>query len=97
MGSRIDLLMARATVGECELMVKDNLSGKRSGYLYSPGTSGGVFLPDRSSKKTISDADLRKEATKSEQELTYTCVPPGSGRRMGIDQDLDGILDGDEK
>jgi hypothetical protein len=24
-------------------------------------------------------------------------VPPGSGRRIGIDRDLDGALDGDER
>jgi hypothetical protein len=28
--------------------------------------------------------------------LTYTCTPPGSGQRIGIDRDLDGVLDGDE-
>jgi hypothetical protein len=27
--------------------------------------------------------------------LTIMGVPPGSGRRMGIDRDIDGILDGD--
>ena len=29
----------------------------------------------------------------SDGPLTYTCAPPGSGRRMGIDRDLDGNLD----
>jgi len=29
-------------------------------------------------------------------EITYTCVPLGSGRRIGIDRDEDGVLDGDE-
>jgi len=29
-------------------------------------------------------------------ELTYTCVPPGSGVRIGLDRDEDGFLDGDE-
>jgi hypothetical protein len=28
--------------------------------------------------------------------VTFTCVPPGSGVRAGIDRDLDGALDGDE-
>ncbi|WP_438019871.1 thrombospondin type 3 repeat-containing protein [Sorangium sp. So ce315] len=28
--------------------------------------------------------------------LTYTCVPPGNGERIGVDRDLDGFLDGDE-
>ena len=30
------------------------------------------------------------------QELTYTCVPHGSGLRMGIDRDEDGVRDGDD-
>ena len=29
-------------------------------------------------------------------EPTFTCVPIGSGRRVAIDADLDGHLDGDE-
>jgi hypothetical protein len=29
--------------------------------------------------------------------LTYTCAPPGSGERIGIDRDLDGHVDGDER
>ncbi|MCA9700717.1 MAG: hypothetical protein KC431_24535, partial [Myxococcales bacterium] len=29
--------------------------------------------------------------------VTYTCVPPGSGRRLGIDRDDDGMRDGDEQ
>jgi hypothetical protein len=28
--------------------------------------------------------------------VTYTCAPPGSGERIGIDRDEDGYLDGDE-
>ncbi len=30
------------------------------------------------------------------QELTYTCVPPGSGIRIGVDRDEDGCLDFDD-
>ena len=26
--------------------------------------------------------------------VTYTCVPPGSGARMGVDRDEDTVLDG---
>jgi len=28
--------------------------------------------------------------------VTFPCVQPGSGTRIGIDRDLDGKLDGDE-
>ncbi len=30
----------------------------------------------------------------SQGPLTYTCAPPGSGTRMGIDRDEDTVLDG---
>ena len=42
----------------------------------------------------VADADLR--ALAGDADLTFTAVPPGSGRRIGIDRDLDGVLDGDE-
>ena len=29
--------------------------------------------------------------------VTYTCVPPGSGERIGVDRDGDGSWDGDER
>jgi hypothetical protein len=29
--------------------------------------------------------------------VTYTCVPPGSGERIGVDRDGDGAWDGDER
>jgi hypothetical protein len=39
---------------------------------------------------------LQQYAQTPGQELTFTCVPPGSGLRMGIDRDEDGVYDGDE-
>ena len=39
---------------------------------------------------------LKYIAEEKEQELTFTCVPPGSGFRIGIDRDEDGIYDADE-
>jgi hypothetical protein len=62
------------------------------GYLYQ----NGLFTRDRANKPPLSATVLRLLALVPGQELTYTCVPPGSGVRMGIDRDLDGILDGDE-
>ena len=29
--------------------------------------------------------------------VTFTCVPPGSGVRLGVDRDGDGHRDGDER
>lgn len=40
---------------------------------------------------------MRALAAVPGQALTYSCVPPGSGRRIGIDRDADLMLDGDER
>jgi cysteine-rich repeat protein/YVTN family beta-propeller protein len=90
--TRLDLLVARADLGECDLTVKGTVAGEARGWQ----RSGGVFLPDRSAEPSISDAGLRALANTAGQELTYTCTPPGSGRRVGIDRDLDGYFDRDE-
>jgi MYXO-CTERM domain-containing protein len=101
--TQIDLLLARAranftwphegTVKECDLVVHGIVGGAARGYLYD-GVS--TFTPDRAAESPLSEAALRALATTPGQPLTFTCVPPGSGRRMGIDRDEDGTLDGDD-
>ncbi len=92
---RIDLLMARANAGECDLVAKADRGNRIAGFLYQP--SSGLFLQDRLSLPRVSDAWLRAEATSSQHEVTYTCAPPGAGLRMGLDRDSDGAGDGDEE
>lgn len=91
-GPRIDLLKARASAGECDLVAHGWRQGKMHGYLWQ----GGVFLADQAQMPALSDAMLRLLGHLPMHELTYTCVPPGSGQRVGLDRDLDGTLDGDE-
>jgi hypothetical protein len=86
---RVHLMMARAEAGDCELVVK----GGGRGYLYA---GDGRFRPDRKRGGLVSEALLLVLAGQPHGELTFTCVPPGSGLRMGIDRDGDGVLDGDE-
>jgi DNA-binding beta-propeller fold protein YncE len=92
--ARIDLLVASAEAGQCDLVAKGRIAENEVGLLY---LGGGRFQLDRRAVPAISDRDLRRLVTASASELTYTCVPPGSGRRIGIDRDLDGALDGDER
>ena len=92
-GPRIDLLVARAAVGECDLTVKGVVAGLARGY-YRLGD--GTFQSDRFAETPLSDAALRALAAVAGQELTYTCVPPGSGERVGVDRDGDGFFDRDE-
>jgi YVTN family beta-propeller protein len=93
-GSRIDLLIARAAAGECDLIVKGTVTGEPRGAYR---TAAGVFQTDRAAQAPVSEAALRALAATPGQELTYTCVPPGSGLRAGVDRDEDGFLDGDER
>src|SRR5207245_8417869 len=53
----------------------------------------GTFRSGRTGDAEVIDADLRRQAATAAQELTYTCVPPGSGVRIGIDRDEDGFPD----
>jgi DNA-binding beta-propeller fold protein YncE len=94
-GARIDLLIDRARAGECDLVAKSGSNHGEKGYLYDVASSR--FLGNRRCDAPLSDLSLRLRALQNGNELTYTCTPPGSGRRVGIDRDEDGVLDGDEE
>jgi DNA-binding beta-propeller fold protein YncE len=89
---RVDLLLSLATLGDCELVAKIGLPAREKGFLYD--AASGRFVSDESGAASLSAAALQQQA--ANRELTYTAVPIGSGRRIGIDADLDGYLDGDE-
>lgn len=93
-GARIDVLIARAAAGECDLVVKGTIGGEQRGWLR---LDDGDFHGDRAAEPPLSDGALRALAATPGQQLTYTCVPPGSGRRIAIDRDGDLMLDGDER
>jgi hypothetical protein len=88
-GPRIDLLMALADVHECDLVAKNHLGG----FLY---IGEGKFRSSRRGTPMIPNWLLRAAAHLKHGEITYTCVPPGSGKRIGIDRDEDGVLDSDD-
>jgi sugar lactone lactonase YvrE len=88
--ARIDLLIARANAGDCNLVVKGNFGGAARGALYVGSDS---FQPDRNADALVTKTALRTLAGTAGQEQVYTCVPPGSGTRIGIDRDLDGFFD----
>jgi hypothetical protein len=90
--ARVDLLEARVTAGECDLVVSGVIHGRRRGFLMEVTT--GLFLPDSAHARPVTDSALR--ALAADGELTFTAVPPGSGRRVGIDRNMDGILNGDQ-
>lgn len=96
---RINLMIARAAtsfpslmmggiVTECDVVVKGSIGGVETGWYRD---SGGQFISDTGA--LISDIQLRALAV-TEGPLTYTCAPPGSGERMGINRDRDNFNDG---
>ncbi|MFP5287508.1 MAG: hypothetical protein ACLGI9_17355, partial [Thermoanaerobaculia bacterium] len=92
-GARVDLLRRRADEGECELVAKARISGEEAGFLY---VGSGQFARDRRKQPLLPAADVRSLAD-SGRPVTYTCVPLGSGKRVGVDRDGDGAWDGDER
>ena len=74
-----------------DIVAKGIHEGVMRGYLY---LGGGQFQSDRVAE-TLSGGQLLQRAGPG-SELTITVVPDGSGTRIGIDRDEDGILDGDE-
>ncbi len=93
-GPRIDLLIARAAQGECDLVVKGVIGGEARGWFRN---AAGLFQPDRQAEAAVSDAVLRASVVAPGDVLTYLCAPPGSGVRSGVDRDADGVFDGDER
>lgn len=89
-GPRIDLLQQRAAapfvskslngaVTECDLVAHVALNGRIQSYLYDP--AAGNFVPADGTAR-VSGAALRGLAAAPGQEVTYTAVTPGSGRRI---------------
>jgi DNA-binding beta-propeller fold protein YncE len=93
MTPRLNLLIERANLGECDLVVKGRVDGQDVGFLY---IGGGEYRKDKAALPNISDSNLRASVVATDA-LTFTCFPPTSGMRSAIDRDLDQHLDGDER
>lgn len=89
---RINLLMAQATARNCDLIVKGLYNGAARGFLYA---GNGMFQTDKQNEPPVALQALLQSAG-GRSELTFTGVPLGAGRRNGIDQNENGILNGDE-
>jgi len=90
----IDSMIGLATsiTSRVDLVVKGFKDGLARGWFYD--RASGNFLSDRRSESYAPDALRALAAAGNEQ--TYTVVPEGAGKRMGIDRDGDGYLDRDE-
>ena len=95
--ARLDLLIERAEVTvpipECDLVVSGVINSFARSGVYD---NAGLFLPDSVNAVPFTRAELEALVTDPADRITFTCVPWGSGQRIGIDRDLDGILNQDE-
>ncbi|MBO0857301.1 MAG: hypothetical protein J2P21_02385 [Chloracidobacterium sp.] len=91
-GPRIDLMIQRAEapfiskalggeVKECDLVANVTLGGRVRNFLYDPVTR--KFISE-DGKMRLPDIALRALAAEPGQEVTYTCLPPGSGSRIAL-------------
>ena len=68
-------------------------TARRAGALY---LGAGAFETDRIAESQRTIAELWAAAANAGGEQVYTCAPPGSGARLGLDRDEDGHFDRDE-
>lgn len=87
-------LESQAAAGNCDLAGKGLIGGAPRGLVFDPAI--GRYRADAAGVGPWTWAELQNLALTSGAVFTLLGVPPGSGVRMGIDRDLDGILDGDE-
>jgi DNA-binding beta-propeller fold protein YncE len=89
--ARLAQFEAAASTGAVGLVVKGVVGGEPRGYVLD----GGVYRSDRAAEVHTPQA-LRALATNG-GELTWTLVVTESAERLGVDRDLDGALDSDER
>ncbi|MGB0619748.1 MAG: YncE family protein [Myxococcota bacterium] len=91
-GTPFESAVLGGVVTQCDVVVKTVEAGVEKGWV---STAGGTYTPDDGGPP-ITEAALRTKADPGGDALTltYTAVPPGSGTRIGIDRDLDLVLNG---
>ncbi|MEJ0089533.1 MAG: hypothetical protein WDM80_07285 [Limisphaerales bacterium] len=88
------LLESQAAMGtNINLIVKGTLNGQHHGFLYQPLANN--YKPDSTNFAAFSRAQLVAKVQTGDT-LMIMGVPPGSGERMAIDRDANGVLDADE-
>jgi DNA-binding beta-propeller fold protein YncE len=87
-----NMLQNQATAGNIDLIANGTLNGQLHGLLYNPAAA--TYQTDTTGLGPFTQAQLTSMIQAGDT-LSFMGVPPGSGQRMGIDRNLDGILDGD--
>ena len=88
------LLESQANLTNIDLVVKGTVNGIRHGFLWQRGL--GNYKPDSTNLTIFTHAQLYANVLNGDT-LTIMGVPSGSGTRMGIDRNEDGVLDADAR
>jgi YVTN family beta-propeller protein len=87
-------LQSQASVGNADLIAIGTIQGQHHGLLYQPATNN--YETDTTGLGPFTQTQLATFVQNGDV-LTIMGVPSGSGVRMGIDRNLDGVLNGDAK
>lgn len=87
------LLQGQAVTGNIDLVAKGTISGVVHGLLYNPASNN--YRTDQTGLGPFTQAQVAKFIQGGDT-LTMMGVPPGSGTWMGIDRNLNGVLDYNE-
>ncbi|MEM7434068.1 MAG: hypothetical protein AAF436_02880 [Myxococcota bacterium] len=79
---------------DCDLVAKGRWNNRVRSALYDPNTN--TYVLDSLVDSAVTAAEMRTMAQQPGQATTFTCVPPGSGTRIGLDRDGDGAYNYDE-
>jgi YVTN family beta-propeller protein len=87
----IALLQGQAAAGNIDLIGKGTIDRVVRGLLYVPALN--VYFTDTPGVGPFTASELGLKIAQGDV-VTLMGVPPGSGVRMGVDRNLDGVLDG---
>lgn len=87
-------LQSLAAAGTIDLVAHGTIQGQLHGLLYQPATTN--YETDTTGLGPFTQAQLTTFIEQNHDTLTIMGVPAGSGTRLGIDTNLDGVKNGDE-
>jgi YVTN family beta-propeller protein len=87
-----NLLQNQAVSSNIDLIVTGTIDGALHGFVYQPGANN--YRADSTNMPAMTRSQLTAKV-QAGGTLTIMGVPPGSGVRMGIDRDEDGVLNAD--
>jgi hypothetical protein len=72
------------------VVAKGVIQNETQGWVMNSSQS---FVPNVANGSAVNLTTLLQQAATANAALTFTCVPPGNGTRIGVDRDADGTLD----